>query len=305
MSNVTNPPATPLNPDTPAFTSTPSTVQPSTTSTLYTDSSKTVLLQTAVADVVNPKDRSRTLRVGIVFDGGSQKSYLTQRAKDSLALSVDCKKYLSIAAFGSRKGKPKQCEIVHLAIRTKHGGSQVIQVFVVPHICDPVSSHATTTYAEIYDHLSRLHLADVDRDGAMEIDLLIGSDFYWEFVTGETLRCGSGPVVIKTTLGWVLSGPTGAAEQESSAVSLVNAHTLRVEGITNRELDKTMRSFWELESLGIEEVSVDPVYDRFASTLQVKDGRYEVSLPWHEYHENLLNNYHLSRRRLHGLLKQF
>lgn len=77
----------------------------------------------------------------------------------------------------------------------------------------------------------------------------------------------------------MLSGSTGAAEQESSAVSLVNAHTLRVEGITNRELDKTMMSFWELESLGIEEVSVDPVYDHFASTLQVKDGRYEVSLP--------------------------
>ena len=304
MLNTTNPPTTPLNPDAPTFTSTQTTVQPPTTSTLYTDASKTVLLQTAVAEVVNPRDHSRTLRVGIVFDGGSQKSYLTLRAKDSLALDVDSKKYLSIAAFGSRKGRPKHCKVVRLAIRTKHGDSQVLEVFVVPHICDPVSSRATTTWVKVYDHLSRLDLADIDHDGALEIDLLIGSDFYWEFVTGETLRCGGGPVAINTTLGWVLSGPTGAAEQESSAVSLVNAHTLRVEGITNRELDKTMRSFWELESLGIEEVSVDPVCDRFTSTLQVKDGRYEVSLPWREYHEDLPDNYHLSRRRLRGLLKR-
>ena len=41
------------------------------------------------------------------------------------------------------------------------------------------------------------------------------------------------------------------------------------------ELDSTLRSFWELETLGIEKVVSDPVYDRFASTLQVKDGRYK------------------------------
>jgi len=63
------------------------------------------------------------------------------------------------------------------------------------------------------------------------------------------------------------------SEQEGSAVSLMNTHTLLVEGITNKDLDKTLRSFWELESLGIEEVSNDPVCDRFTSTLQVKNGR--------------------------------
>ena len=59
---------------------------------------------------------------------------------DTLALPVDSKKYLSIAAFGSRKGRPKQCEVVQLAVRTKHGGSQAL---VVPYICNPVTSEAT------------------------------------------------------------------------------------------------------------------------------------------------------------------
>ena len=44
-----------------------------------------VLLQMAVAEVINPRDPFGTLKVGIVFDGGSQKYYLTQRVKDSLA----------------------------------------------------------------------------------------------------------------------------------------------------------------------------------------------------------------------------
>ena len=93
------------------------------------------------------------------------------------------------------------------------------------------------------------------------------------------------------------------AEKEESAVSLVNVHTLQVEGITNKELDNTLRSFWELESLGIEEVANDPVFDRFASTLQVENGRYQVSLPWREYHNDLPDNHSLSRRRLYSLLK--
>ena len=48
----------------------------------------------AVAEVFTPEDPSRILTVGIVFDGGSQKSYLTQPAK---ALSADSKQFLSIA----------------------------------------------------------------------------------------------------------------------------------------------------------------------------------------------------------------
>ena len=194
-------PTTQLNPDAPAFTSTPPTVLPPTTSAMCVDSSKTVLLQTAVAEVVNPRDSSRALKVGIVFDGGSQKSYLMQRVKDTLALPVDSKKYLSIAAFGSRKGRPKQCKVVHLAVRTKHGGSQVLEVFVVPHICDLVTSEVTVSCVKMYSHLSQLDLADVTPDKTMNVDLLIGSDFYWEFVMGETIRGSEGPMAIKTILG--------------------------------------------------------------------------------------------------------
>ena len=93
------------------------------------------------------------------------------------------------------------------------------------------------------------------------------------------------------------------AEPKKLVISLVNTHTLQVEGITNRELDETLRSFWELESLGIEKASNDPTSDHFSSTLQ-KDGRYGVSLPWREHHDNLPYNFDLSLRRLHGLLKQ-
>ena len=51
------------------------------------------------------------------------------------------------------------------------------------------------------------------------MDMLIGSDFYRDFVTGEIIHGQSGPVAVRTTWGWVLSGPAGMMGQDS-AVSL-------------------------------------------------------------------------------------
>ena len=70
-------------------------------------------------------------------------------------------------------------------------------------------------------------------------------------------------------------------------------------------LDATMRSFLELESLGIQVDSMEnDMSDHFASSVKMKAGRYEVSLPWRECHDPLPTNYNLSRRRLTGFLHQ-
>ena len=52
----------------------------------------------------------------------------------------------------------------------------------------------------MYSHLSQLDLADISQGETLEVDMLIVSDFYWEFATGETIRGQSGPVAVRTTL---------------------------------------------------------------------------------------------------------
>ena len=157
----------------------------------------------------------------------------------------------------------------------------------------------------MYSHLAQLDLANISPEETLEVDMLIGSDLiYWEFVSGEIIRGRSGPIAVKTTLGWVLSGPAGMMGQLNPTVSLVTTHALRVEGVTNKELDTTLRSFWELESLGIQSPNNDPVLDQFTSTVCMKGGRYEVTLPWREYHDALPDNYNLCHKRLYGLLRR-
>ena len=71
----------------------------------------------------------------------------------------------------------------------------------------------------------------------------------------------------------------------------------------DEEPDAVLRSFWELESLGLQGPD-DLVHDRFINGITLKEKRYEVSLPWRDYHEPLSDNYELSLRRLHGLLQR-
>lgn len=57
-------------------------------------------------------------------------------------------------------------------------------------------------------------------------------------------------------------------------------------------LEEQLRSFWELESLGIQEVE-KTLYDDFVSNITFSQGHYQVTLPWKEFHDALPDHYQL------------
>ncbi len=61
-------------------------VVPSTTTAVCVNSTNTVLLQTAKADVYNPTRPQSVTRIRILLDGGSQRSYVTKQIQEALAL---------------------------------------------------------------------------------------------------------------------------------------------------------------------------------------------------------------------------
>ena len=114
----------------------------------------------------------------------------------------------------------------------------------VPFICGNISAAPIGFCRNRYEHLSNLELVVPDEG---EPQILIGLDHYWTIVSGEVIQANSGPVAMYTKFGWVLSGPVSCLVHDLSVT-----HVLKVEtGPTNRELDKKLRSFWDLESLGI------------------------------------------------------
>lgn len=288
-----------LNPEAPPFPSTP------TSSNFCASNARSVLLQTARACIYSIAEPRHSLEVRLLLDSGSQRSYLSERASRQLALEPKGVQQLSIATFGSDRERLQTCSVVEVGMRMRNFPPLCLSLYVVPTICEPLVSQPIATCVSEGCHLASLDLADYsDGETSLEVDMLVGSDFYWDLVTGGVSRGTQGPVAIHTKLGWVLSGPTSAMEPIHSSTNLVTTHVLQVDAKpSEQDVEEQLRSFWELESLGI--VGAEKtIYDEFLDSVNFQNGRYEVSLPWKESHRPLPDNYQLSHKRLMGLLRR-
>jgi len=213
------------------------------------------------------------------LDGGSQRSYVTQRVRDTLGLQPEHSEQVQIKTFSSNSTAMQTVEMVRLAIPLKPGTTIHLMFSIVPLICEPLSCLPIAYTKEKYRHLSDLYLADFSRVGdELHVDPLIGSDHYLQLVTGEVIHGKSGPTAINTYLGWVLSGPVCS---EVNAHNSNSYHSLSIQFSEASSLDCVLKSFWELESLGIK--SVEPsVHEGFKESVVFRDGRYEITLPWRD-----------------------
>ena len=75
-------------------------------------------------------------------------------------------------------------------------------------ICEPLTAQPTAHAGQMYLHLCDLEFADIDGREDLEVDILLGTDHYWELVTGTAIQGSDGPTAVHTRLRWVLSGPT-------------------------------------------------------------------------------------------------
>ena len=114
-----------------------------------------------------------------------------------------------------------------------------------------------------------------------EPDILIGSEYYWDLVTGETKRGKDGPVAVQTRLGWVLSWHISFVDSYLSSNLITHVSRTDSCGVSkaNKSLEAQLHFFWVLESLGIKD-NESTVITRFEDSIIFCDGRYQVMLPW-------------------------
>ena len=173
-------PTAALNPTAPVFL-----VLHSST-TLFVGSSKAVLLQTAVTEVYNTNNPASTLKLRLILGSGSQRSYLTEQVKHTLSLERVKRQHLSIATFRAFRGDPRHCEVVCVGISTTCGQGELLELLIIPHICKPLSTQPVDLCSKMYTHLAPLTLADAHHsDTPFDVDMLIGSDFYWQLTSYE------------------------------------------------------------------------------------------------------------------------
>eukprot|EP00795_Rhopilema_esculentum_P006856 gene6856-12454_t len=243
----------------------------------------------------------------MLFDSGSQKSYISAELRDALNLPTISKETLTIKTFGSERGAINSYDVTQFGVRSPYNGvTTYVTAYVVPTVCAPLKNQVIDLAASVYPHLNGLSLADypANNEDELSIQILIGSDFYWNFMTGGVVRSQSGgPIALESVLGWILSGPVPVFnESTSTGTNFAQTHVLRVNDERpsincNSAVERELAKFWELESLGISPKE-ESVYEHFSDEIRFVDGRYEVKLPWKLKHPPLPDNYLLAKKRL-------
>ena len=233
-----------LDPHTPSHS--PST----TTSTLCSRQIKTVLLQTALSVVQNPSRPKKLVELRLLLDSGSQRSYLTERARNSSSwnqLNTSCCQYLP---SDPREEQTKVCPVVNVQMCLKSYAPMSLSLYIVPTICKSLASQPISVCVQQSEAFSGLDLADHSNGkSGLQVDLLIGTDYYWDLVTGSVCRLESGLMAIHTKMGWVLSEPMSNETTVGSTNLVTNTHVLQVgmQPSETESLDERLRSFWELK----------------------------------------------------------
>ena len=280
-------------------------------SNLHVNSAKSILLQTAQAIIYSPVNPQRRIVVRLIFDSGSQRSYVSERVRRYLDLPVIAKEQITIKTFGNSDGKTEILESVRIGIQdnwreNSQKKSLEIDTLAVPFICTPLVGQDIETTRDEFPRLAGLQLADdAKAETRSEVDILIGCDSSAKFFTGEVQipENQRGPTAMNTLLGWVLSGQGVRKRTRLSDMEETNTYLLKVDcKSVEIEIGNQLEKFWDFESIGIRDK--ETVVESFTKNISFSDEKYSVSLPFRENSPVLPDNYVNTVRRLDSTVKR-
>ena len=118
------------------------------------------------------------MKVRVVMDTDIKRSYLTNRVKDLISLTLIGTQKLSIMTFGGASQSPGNHDHVRVGMKLRSGENMYLTMFTVPSICEPIHGQPPVRFQELYPHLHGLDLADdSEKASPHEVDMLVGSDF--------------------------------------------------------------------------------------------------------------------------------
>lgn len=169
-----------------------------------------VLLQVARIPVCLPGGRGTTNAV-VLFDTGADRTYVSQAFVEPVKREWVGSQHLSQAVFGSETATGSQVRNLYkLWLQGQRDRSSIVAVGV-PLICTPLVRPSVSS--DVLKDLG-VQVLEVFSGEQVHTDLLVGMDFYWSMMSGDTVR-GSGLVAQRSIFGWILSGSVASHEQMS------------------------------------------------------------------------------------------
>ena len=297
------------------------TVNSSATPMLLASGEK-VLLQIATVPV-QKVDGSTTVIARVLLDSASQRTFMTDRLAKQLKLVPEHRESLSVSTFGAEKASNINTYVVQFRVKTKDGSHMPMFANVLNQITGNIKRGPIHQKdLEFLQLIPQNKMADSIPHTleTMAIDLLVGSDYFWDVVGGDKIILPSGIFMLPSKFGYIITGryPENNCDNQdrSSSTLLVATKTSKVSSdrnfycsvnvslIKNPDLEK----FWCLETIGIKDPmgkeNDEEAIVRFCETIKFEDGRYQVTWPWKSDSVCMSDNFEVALRRLKSLVRR-
>ncbi|XP_062713201.1 uncharacterized protein LOC134290160 [Aedes albopictus] len=256
-------------------------------------SSRSVLLATAVVILIDDNGVKHAARA--LLDSGSECCFITEALSQSLMVR---RKKISLPIAGIGRSSTQARQLLTSTIRSRTSDfTASVEFLVLPKLTvDLPSASIDITSWKIP---SNIELADPAFHQANPVDLILGAEVFFDIFkpTGRIQLGESLPILVNSTLGWVMTGRTVQCHPISPVVANV---------ATMATLPELMERFWTLEedesapNYSVEEAACEQHFKQ--SVARNSEGRYIVRLPLKQnVLANLSDNRGTAVRRFHLL----
>ncbi|XP_076660868.1 uncharacterized protein LOC143364357 [Halictus rubicundus] len=250
----------------------PNEATTSSTSAAYAVSTNRVTLL-ATARVSLEATNGRTLTVRALLDSGSESSFLSEWAAQSLRLKRRAVRVELTGYQGANVGTARSEVQVTLRSPLDRTFQVAVDALVTKRLIAPTP--AQRVLPGDWPHVQGLPLADPHYSEPAQVDVLLGADVCGMLLLEKRSGPAGTPVAVRTPFGWTLLGPV---EQPAAARSTRILHVSRQASLPDLQL------FWELEEvapsspMSPEDLQCEELFSQ--STRRDPTGRYVVRLPF-------------------------
>lgn len=145
--------------------------------------------------------KNRKKRARILFDSGSQRSFITEELSKSLGCKLLRTEILTVGVFGGKK-KERTYRRVQVILRNQNSGNK--------YQIDALETHSITEQElpspeqDVIEKMEELGLTsgeDLNGLDGGDVAILLGSEHYWECITGRIQRLSNSLTAVETAFG--------------------------------------------------------------------------------------------------------
>ena len=248
---------------------------------------------------VRAKGSDTTVHTYAFLDGGSNTSFCSEQLMKRLGVK-GINTTISLTTM-ERESSTRKCELVQLEVfdLEEENFIELPLVFSTPKL--PVASESVPRQEDVdrWPHLKGVTVAEINAD----VGLLIGHDVPKALEPKEVRESqNGGPYAAKTLLGWAINGPlgrNGSAKRTSNFIRADTALDQQFQRFCNMEFNDSLLD--NERAMSLEDKRALNIME---STAVLKEGHYEIAMPWRYSPLCLPNNRTLAVHRLELLRRR-